>query len=147
MSKPTEITIGPFGRVPFIVRDGDKVLLLTNPQSWTREPPSVKTCTVQLCGGKARQWVKLENGREFDLSGRERGVSYGAARIEAFDETVLAEAQRNHTIWAQVRFVGRWAESANWSAIAACPTLADKLKALTDEIELQQRVAAGEKVK
>ena len=33
-------------------------------------------------------------------------------------------------------FVGRWAESTNWNVIVACPLLADKLKALADEIEL-----------
>lgn len=61
-------------------------------------------------------------------------------------ETVFAEVQRPRAIWAQMRFVARWAESNKWHDVATCPVLVDKLKALADEIERQQ-TAATEKAK
>lgn len=133
--RPTEVTIKPWNGTPFALKVGDAVLQQIN-QHWASDgPPTVAACTVAaLCGGSVRQWVRLSNGQEFDLTGGAKGdKSYG--HILAYDAEYLTKAQAERTAFENLRKLRHRVEGLNWRQVIDKPGVAEKLKNLLDAIE------------
>lgn len=145
--KLQSIIIERYERPALVLSVGDKIILRTvHGRSYTSYewPDKLEVATVEkICGGASKQWVRLNNGVEYDTRGRKRGTEPYAhfPSIEAYSDEAVAEAvrlQRQHD--ARLALDKR-VDAVKWPSVICDDELASKLRDFLDAVDAKLKKA------
>jgi len=119
---------------------GDRCILTEHPGSFSViQPPATMRAhrIVKICGGESRQWVKLDDGREFGLDGYERGKKWGerGPRLVPYEDGAMERNAAEHRLYRERRALSGKADLAHWEHIILQDDLAEKLREVLDAAE------------